>query len=83
MADIRAAIEGTIEKVGGLDLDPLPDPPLPAAERNDRRIWRRARVNDAVLVTADGLLIDAVYAVTGDPTRAVLPAELVELAHEL
>lgn len=58
----------------------LPNPPLSDAEKNDRQIWGQAKASNAILVTSDGPLIQAVRQTTGESCAALRPIELRDVA---
>lgn len=59
----------------------LPNPPLSDAEKNDRRIYAQAVESDALLITSDTRLLEAVRTQHRlEPGCALRPRELVALA---
>lgn len=71
---------GQVERGGATYEASLPDPPLSAAERNDRHIWCQAQITGAFLITCDRRLLEAVRMATGNPVAAMTPLELIDLA---
>lgn len=55
----------------------LSDPPLPAREQNDRRIYHEVRQSRAILITRDDRLQRAVKALKRPICPALTPAEFV------
>lgn len=70
--------------IGGPTLEAqLPDPPLSAAETNDRHIWFEADRSSAILITSDEPLLEAVRQQAGRQWAAARPHELISIGQQL